>query len=81
MINGFNRNIIYDTSSYEAIIEFIRKNIITEPDEFIESYDEINRVVAKRVNIKLYWFIKEIDVISELKGVLRDNSIRETRML
>lgn len=83
----FNTNIIYDTNSHEAIIEFIRKNIITDPDEFIDSSDEINRVAAKKENIKLYRFIQDIeedednieidDIITELKTALKDNIIRE----
>ena len=83
----FNTNIIYDTNSHEAIIEFIRKNIITDPEEFIDSLDEINRVAAKKENIKLYRFIQDIeedednieidDIITELKTALRDNIIRE----
>lgn len=87
MIKRFNTNIIYDTNSHEAIIEFIRKNIITDPEEFIESLDEINRVAAKKENIKLYRFIQDIeedednieidDIITELKTALRDNILRE----
>ena len=87
MIKSFNTNIIYDTNSHKAIIEFIRKNIITDPEEFIESQEEINRVAAKKENIKLYRFIKDIeddednieidDIITELKTALRDNIIRE----
>ena len=87
MIKRFNTNIIYDTNSHEAIIEFIRKNIITDPEEFIESHDEINRVAAKKENIKLYRFIQDIeddednieidDIITELKTALRDNILRE----
>ena len=83
----FNTNMIYDTNSHEAIIEFIRKNIITDPEEFIDSLDEINRVAAKKENIKLYRFIQDIeedednieidDIITELKTALRDNIIRE----
>ena len=87
MIKDFDRNIIYDTKSHETVIEFIRKNVITDTDEFIESLDEINRVAAKKENIKLYRFIKEIeddeenieidDITSELKEALKDNIIRE----
>jgi len=87
MIKRFNTNIIYDTNSHEAIIEFIRKNIITDPEEFMESLDEINRVAAKKENIKLYRFIQDIekdednieidDILSELKTALRDNILRE----
>lgn len=87
MIKRFNTNIIYDTNSHEAIIEFIRKNIITDPEEFIESLDEINRVAAKKENIKIYRFIQDIeedednieidDIITELKTALRDNILRE----
>lgn len=45
---NINSNIVYDTNTHKKIIEYIRDNIITDPDEFIESEEEINRVAAKR---------------------------------
>ena len=87
MLRECNSNIVYDTNTNKKIIEYIRDNIITDPDEFIESEEEINRVAAKEENIKLYRFIQEIedmdslqilnDDINELKKVLTDNIILE----
>ena len=87
MLRECTSNIVYDTKTHKKIIEYIRDNIITDPDEFIESEEEINRVAAKEENIKLYRFIQEIedmdslqilnDDIIELKKVLTDNIIRE----
>lgn len=84
---NINSNIVYDTNTHKKIIEYIRDNIITDPDEFIESEEEINRVAAKEENIKLYRFIQEIedmdslqilnDDINELKKVLTDNILLE----
>ena len=87
MLRECNSNIVYDTKTHKKIIEYIRDNIITDPDEFIESEEEISRVAAKEENIKLYRFIQEIedmdslqilnDDINELKKVLTDNIILE----
>ena len=87
MLRECNSNIVYDTNTHKKIIEYIRDNIITDPDEFIESEEEINRVAAKEENIKLYRFIQEIedmdsiqilnDDINELKKVLTDNILLE----
>ena len=84
---NINSNIVYDTNTHKKIIEYIRDNIITDPVEFIESEEEINRVAAKEENIKLYRFIQEIedmdslqilnDDINELKKVLTDNILLE----
>ena len=84
---NINSNIVYDTNTHKKIIEYIRDNIITDPVEFIESEEEINRVAAKEENIKLYRFIQEIedmdslqilnDDINELKKALTDNILLE----
>ena len=85
MLRECNSNIVYDTKTHKEIIEYVRDNIITDSDEFIELEDEINRVAAREENIKLYRFIKEVedmdslqilnDDINELKRVLTDNII------
>ena len=87
MLKECTTNIVYDTKTHKEIIEYIRDNIITDPDEFIESEEEINRVAAKEENIKLYRFIQEIEDMdslqilnddkNELKKVLTDNILLE----
>lgn len=69
---NINSNIVYDTNTHKKIIEYIRDNIITDPDEFIESEEEINRVAAKEENIKLYRFIQEIEDMDSLQ-ILNDD--------
>jgi len=80
MLEECNSSIVYDTNTHKAIIEFIRKNIITDSDEFIESYDEINTVAAKEENIKLYRFIKEMEDMNSLQ-ILGDDIIQLKRIL
>ena len=88
MIKEYKSYIEYDTNTHKQIIEYIRNTIITDPEEYVESYDEINRVAAKPEHIKLYRFIQELqndkenpeiteEDIRELKTVLKDNIIRE----
>lgn len=88
MIKQYTSYIEYDTNTHKKIIKYIRDNIITDPEEYLESYDEINRVAAKPEHIKLYRFIQQLqddeenpeiieEDINELKTVLKDNIIRE----
>ena len=36
-----------EENTHEELIRYIKENIITDPEEYIESYDEIKRVAAK----------------------------------
>ena len=88
MIKEYKSYIEYDTNTHQEIIKYIRDNIITDSEEYLESYEEINRVAAKPEHIKLCRFIQELqddeenpditeEDIDELKTVLKDNIIRE----
>lgn len=87
MMEECANNIDCNLNTYEELIEYIRDNIIMDPDEFIESEEEIKRVAARTENIKLYRFISEIkendelqelgDDIKELYKVLAENIMEE----
>ena len=61
-----------EENTHEELIRYIKENIITDPEEYIESYDEIKRVAAKPEHIKLYKFIQELEEEPEPQPVLED---------